>query len=116
MCEKSKKTSPDLGLDLTAHDTFLETFACSYRNLFHTQPNRPHTKDYFDFVMGELHGPRVKELRDEKAGRKVIGSFRVFVPEETVRAAGATLVGLRTGADSATEEVEKILPINTCAS
>ena len=53
---------------------------------------------------------------DEKAaGRKVIGSFCVFVPEEIVRAANATLVGLCTGADFATEEVEKILPRNTCS-
>jgi len=66
--------------------------------------------------MSEVHGLRVKELLDEKAaGRKVIGSFCVFVPEEIVRAADATLVGLCTGADFATEEVEKFLPRNTCA-
>jgi benzoyl-CoA reductase/2-hydroxyglutaryl-CoA dehydratase subunit BcrC/BadD/HgdB len=53
---------------------------------------------------------------DEKAtGRKVIGSFCVFVPEEIVRAADATLVGLCTGADVATEEVERLLPRNTCS-
>ena len=39
----------------------------------------------------------------------------MFVPEEIVRAADATLVGLCTGADFATEEVEKILPRNTCS-
>lgn len=44
--------------------------------------------------MSEVHGLRIKELLDEKtAGRKVIGSFCVFVPEEIVRAADATLVG-----------------------
>jgi benzoyl-CoA reductase/2-hydroxyglutaryl-CoA dehydratase subunit BcrC/BadD/HgdB len=53
---------------------------------------------------------------DEKAtGRKVIGAFCVFVPEEIVMAANATLVGLCPGADVATEEVEKFLPKNTCA-
>jgi benzoyl-CoA reductase/2-hydroxyglutaryl-CoA dehydratase subunit BcrC/BadD/HgdB len=66
--------------------------------------------------MGEVHGLRIKELLDGKAeGRKVIGSFCVFVPEEIVRAADATLVGLCTGADFAMEEVEKILPRNTCS-
>ena len=39
----------------------------------------------------------------------------MFVPEEIVRAADATLVGLCTGADFATEEVEKLLPRNTCS-
>jgi benzoyl-CoA reductase/2-hydroxyglutaryl-CoA dehydratase subunit BcrC/BadD/HgdB len=71
---------------------------------------------YFDFVMSEVHGLRIKELLDEKtAGRKVIGSYCVFVPEEIVLAANATLVGLCSGADFAMEEVEKLLPRNTCA-
>ncbi len=81
-----------------------------------TQEGRPKGMEYFDFVIREVHGLRVKELIDEKAaGRKVIGSFCVFVPEEIVRAADATLVGLCTGADVAVEEVEKLLPRNTCA-
>jgi len=71
---------------------------------------------YFDFVMSEVHGLRIKELVDEKqAGRKIIGSYCVFVPEEIVLAANATLVGLCSGADFAVEEVEKLLPRNTCA-
>ncbi len=39
----------------------------------------------------------------------------MFVPEEIVRAANATLVGLCTGADFAADEVDKILPRNTCS-
>ena len=71
---------------------------------------------YFDFVMSEVHGLRIKELVDEKAeGRKIIGSYCVFVPEEIALAANATLVGLCSGADFATDEVEKLLPRNTCA-
>jgi len=71
---------------------------------------------YFDFVMSEVHGLRIKDLLDEKkAGRKVIGSYCVFVPEEIALAGNATMVGLCAGADFAMEEVEKILPRNTCA-
>jgi len=78
--------------------------------------NRPQNMGYFDFVMSEVHGLRIKELLDEKeAGRKIIGSYCVFVPEEIVLAANATLVGLCSGADFAMEEVEKYLPRNTCA-
>jgi benzoyl-CoA reductase/2-hydroxyglutaryl-CoA dehydratase subunit BcrC/BadD/HgdB len=106
----------NLGLDLAAHDMLLEVMGKSYKDIYMTQNNRPEAMSYFDFVISEAHGLRIKELLDEKAaGRKVIGSFCVFVPEEIVRAADATLVGLCTGADFATEEVEKLLPRNTCS-
>jgi benzoyl-CoA reductase/2-hydroxyglutaryl-CoA dehydratase subunit BcrC/BadD/HgdB len=106
----------DLGLDLEAHDALLGILANAYREIFLTQKERPEGMGYFDFVMSEVHGLRIKELLDEKAaGRKIIGSYCVFVPEEIVLAANATLVGLCSGADFATEEVEKLLPRNTCA-
>ncbi|MBW2651305.1 MAG: 2-hydroxyacyl-CoA dehydratase, partial [Deltaproteobacteria bacterium] len=105
-----------LGLDLVAHDALLEVLGKGYQDIYLAQKDRPEGMRYFDFVMSEVHGLRIKELLDEKAaGRKVIGSFCVFVPEEIVRAADATLVGLCTGADFATEEVEKLLPRNTCS-
>lgn len=106
----------DLGLDLAAHDALLQTLGKGYGDIFLSQTDRPKGMEYFDFVMSEVHGLRVKELLDgKKEGRKVVGSFCVFVPEEIVRAADATLVGLCTGADFATDEVEKLLPRNTCA-
>lgn len=106
----------NLGLDLTAHDALLGALSKGYQDIFMSQGKRPEGMGYFDFVMSEVHGLRVKELQDEKAaGRKVLGAFCVFVPEEIVRAADATLVGLCTGADFAVEEVEKVLPRNTCA-
>lgn len=106
----------DLGLDLAAHDALLQVLGKGYQDIFLSQPNRPKGMDYFNFVMSEVHGLRIKELLDgKKEGHKVIGSFCVFVPEEIVRAADATLVGLCAGAEFATEEVEKVLPRNTCA-
>jgi len=116
MSEEYRKMWSDLGLDLAAHDALLEVLGKGYKDIYMTQENRPKGMEYFDFVIREVHGLRVKELMDEKAaGRRVIGSFCVFVPEEIVRAADATLVGLCTGADFATEEVEKLLPRNTCS-
>ena len=111
-----RKMWTDLGLNLTAHDGLLEVLGKSFKDIYMNQENRPKGMEYFDFVIREIHGLRIRELMDEKdAGRKVIGSFCVFVPEEIVRAADATLIGLCTGADVATEEVEKLLPRNTCA-
>jgi benzoyl-CoA reductase/2-hydroxyglutaryl-CoA dehydratase subunit BcrC/BadD/HgdB len=106
----------DLGLNLESHDALLGVLGNAYKDIFLTQKNRPEGMGYFDFVMSEVHGLRIKELMDEKAqGRKIIGSFCVFVPEEIALAANATLVGLCSGADFAMEEVERYLPRNTCA-
>lgn len=116
MSEKYRSMWQDLGLDLVAHDALLGVLGKAYQDIFLSQKNRPEGMGYFDFVMSEVHGLRIKELLDEKAaGRKIIGSYCVFVPEEIVLAANATLVGLCSGADFAVEEVEKLLPRNTCA-
>jgi benzoyl-CoA reductase/2-hydroxyglutaryl-CoA dehydratase subunit BcrC/BadD/HgdB len=105
-----------LGLDLAAHDQLLEVLGQGYQQVFLAQEKRPQGMEYFNFVMSEVHGLRIKELVDgQKEGVKVVGSYCVFVPEEIVRAAGATLVGLCSGADFATEDVETVLPRNTCA-
>ena len=116
MSEGYRSMWADLGLDLDAHDALLDILGKAYKEIFMSQKARPEGMGYFDFVMSEVHGLRIKELLDEKkAGRKIIGSYCVFVPEEIVLAANATLVGLCSGADFATEEVEKLLPRNTCA-
>ena len=106
----------ELGLDLEAHDALLSVLGGAYTDIYLAQKDRPEGMGYFDFVMSEVHGLRIKELVEEKkAGRKIIGSYCVFVPEEIALAANATLVGLCSGADFAMEEVEKYLPRNTCA-
>jgi len=116
MSEDYRSMWTGLGLDLAAHDALLNVLGQGYGQLFMSQKNRPAGMGYFDFVMSEVHGLRVKELLDAKAaGRKVIGAFCLFVPEEIVLAADGVMVGLCTGADFATEKVEELLPRNTCA-
>ncbi len=116
MSEDYQSMWQELGLDLDAHDALLAVLGKGYGDIFLSQKERPEGMGYFDFVMSEVHGLRIKELLDEKAaGRKIIGSYCVFVPEELVLAANATLVGLCSGADFAMEAVEKLLPRNTCA-
>ncbi|MFT5697999.1 MAG: benzoyl-CoA reductase/2-hydroxyglutaryl-CoA dehydratase subunit BcrC/BadD/HgdB [Desulforhopalus sp.] len=116
MAEDYRPMWKEMGLDLEAHDVLLGVLGQAYNDVFLTQQGRPESMAYFDFVMSEIHGLRIKELLDEKAaGRKIIGSYCVFVPEEIALAANATLVGLCSGADFAMEEVEKLLPRNTCA-
>ncbi|WP_028314365.1 double-cubane-cluster-containing anaerobic reductase [Desulfatibacillum aliphaticivorans] len=105
-----------LGMDLGAHDQLLAVLGQGYTDVFLSQANRPKGMDYFNFVMSEVHGLRIKEMLEAREqGEKIVGSYCVFVPEEIVRAAGATLVGLCSGGDFAMEEVERVLPRNTCA-
>jgi benzoyl-CoA reductase/2-hydroxyglutaryl-CoA dehydratase subunit BcrC/BadD/HgdB len=115
MSEKYISMWRESGIDLKAHDLLLKVLSEAYENIYLAQDSRPSAMKYFDSVMGEIHGLRIKELLDEKQqGRRIIGSYCVFVPEEIALAANATLVGLCSGADFAMEEVEKYLPRNTC--
>lgn len=106
----------ELGLNLENHDALMEVLGKVYAEIFVSQKNRPEKTSYLDFVMSEVHGARIQELVDaKKQGRKVIGTYCTFVPEEIIIAANGIMVGLCAGADFATEEVEKILPKNLCA-
>ncbi len=105
-----------LNLDLDAHAGLLEVLGKFYGDIYLSQSGRLRGMEYLDFVLSEIHGLRIKELMDAKAaGRKVIGTFCVFVPEEIVLAAGAVQVGLCAGAEIGKEAAEKVLPRNTCA-
>jgi len=105
-----------LGLDLEAHDQLLAAIPQMYEQAYFSQENRPEGMAYFDFVMSEIHGLRIKELQDHKAaGGTVIGTFCLYVPEEIIRAMGGVAVGLCAGAEWAYDKVERLLPANTCA-
>jgi benzoyl-CoA reductase/2-hydroxyglutaryl-CoA dehydratase subunit BcrC/BadD/HgdB len=105
-----------LNLDLAAHEGLLQVLGKFYGDIYLTQSGRLKGMEYLDFVLTEVHGLRIKELQADKAqGKKVIGTFCVFVPEELVLAAGAIQVGLCAGAEIGKESAEKILPRNTCA-
>jgi benzoyl-CoA reductase/2-hydroxyglutaryl-CoA dehydratase subunit BcrC/BadD/HgdB len=105
----------DLGLDLKAHDALLSILGGAYQDIFLSQKNRPKGVKYFDFVMSEVHGLRIKELVDAKAeGRIVVGSYCVFVPEELILAVDGVSVGLCAGAEFNFEGAEEMLPRNLC--
>jgi benzoyl-CoA reductase/2-hydroxyglutaryl-CoA dehydratase subunit BcrC/BadD/HgdB len=88
----------------------------AYTDVFLSQQNRPAGMGYLDFVMSEIHGLRIEELLQAKRqGRKVVGTFCLYVPEEILIAAEAISVGLCAGADFGSELAEQVLPRNTCA-
>jgi benzoyl-CoA reductase/2-hydroxyglutaryl-CoA dehydratase subunit BcrC/BadD/HgdB len=105
-----------LNLDLDAHAGLLQVLGRFYGDIYLSQSGRLQGMEYLDFVISEVHGLRIKELQEAKAaGRKIVGTFCVFVPEEIVLAADAIQVGLCAGAEAGKEGAEKILPRNTCA-
>ncbi len=105
----------DLGLDLKSHDALLSVLGEAYQDIFLSQRDRPEGMKYFDFVMSEVHGLRIKEIVDAKAqGRIVVGSYCVFVPEELILAVDGVSVGLCAGADFNFEAAEAVLPRNIC--
>lgn len=62
----------ELGLDLDAHNALLEVLNQGYKDIYLSQKNRPKSMEYFDFVMSEVHGLRIKELVDaKKEGKKI---------------------------------------------
>ncbi len=105
-----------LNLDLPAHDGLLEVLGKFYGDIYMSQDGRLKGMEYLDFVLSEVHGLRIKELQDAKTeGKKIVGTFCVFVPEELTLAANAVQVGLCAGAEVGQEAAETLVPRNTCA-
>ncbi|MFN3535283.1 MAG: double-cubane-cluster-containing anaerobic reductase, partial [Desulfatiglandales bacterium] len=116
MWSQYKEMWERLNLDIPAHDALLEVLGKFYGDIYLSQQGRLKGMEYLDFVISEIHGLRIKELQEAKAkGRKVVGTFCIFVPEEIVWAADAICVGLCAGAEAGYDKVEEILPRNTCA-
>lgn len=110
-----RKLWESLDMDLEKHDELCEILPKFYDEIYLSQENRPEGMNYYNFVISEVHGLRIKELNDYKKNNgKVVGSFCVFVPDEVINAAGAIGVGLCSGSDFWHPAGEKVLPRNTC--
>ncbi len=106
----------ELGIDLDRHDELLNAIAPIYEEIYLSQRNRPKGMEFFDFVVGNIHGIRVQELRQHAMnGSKVVATYCVFVPDEIVLAADAIPVGLCAGTQFSVPIAEEVLPRNTCA-
>jgi benzoyl-CoA reductase/2-hydroxyglutaryl-CoA dehydratase subunit BcrC/BadD/HgdB len=116
MSEEHRAMWQKLGLDMGRHDMLMGALPAIYEQVYLHQQGRPQAMGFYDFVVSEIHGLRVKELVQHKEkGGKVFGTFCVCVPEEIVMAAGGIAVGLCAGADFSVPTGEQILPRNLCA-
>lgn len=105
----------NLNMDLEKHDILCEALPESFGDIYLTQKNRPDAMNYFNYTLAEIHGARIEEIKHEKDnGKKVVGTFCVFVPDEVIYATDAISVGLCSGSQFWIEDGEKVLPRNLC--
>ena len=113
--DKNHQMWSDLGMDLETHDLLCAALPGLFGDVFMTMYNRPECMDYFNMVAADIHGIRPTELIEaQKQGRKVFGTFCVFVPDEVVIAADGIVSGLCGGSQFWVPEGEKVLPANVC--
>ncbi len=104
-----------LDMDLETHDMLCEVLPMAFTDVYLSQENRPEGMSYYDFVVSEIHGVRPAELiQAQKDGKKVFGSFCIFVPDEIIFGADAIATGLCGGSQFWVPGGEKVLPTNTC--
>ncbi len=116
MTSDNVKMWGELGIDLQKHDMLLSALGPIYQEVYLSQKDRPEGMGFYDFVVGDIHGIRVRELREHAMnGGKVVATYCIFVPEEIVWAAGGIPVGLCSGAQFSVPIADEVLPRNTCA-
>jgi benzoyl-CoA reductase/2-hydroxyglutaryl-CoA dehydratase subunit BcrC/BadD/HgdB len=105
----------NLGMDVELHKELLQSIEKTFQLTVGDQENRPEGIKYFDHVLHESHGGRVAELIDaRKSGRKFIGTFCIYVPEEIAMAADAIPVALCGGTQFSIPYGEKMFPRDIC--
>ena len=107
----------ELGIDIEKHDQLLAVLPNLFKEVYiDAQKNRPESMAFWDFVVGDIHGIRVSELKKAKEeGKKVIGTFCLYVPDEIIFALDAIGVGLCGGTNFSNYASEDLLPANICA-
>lgn len=112
---ENEKLWQELGLDVALHQELLQSIGRSYEQTVGAQSNRPAAMQYFDHVVHESHGRRVAELVAGKVqGRKIVGTFCIYVPDEIVMAAGLVPIPLCGGTNFSVPFAERSFPRDIC--
>ena len=105
----------ELGLDVKLHKELLRSIDKTFLQTVGAQEARPDGIKYFDHVLHESHGGRVAELIEARhMGKKFIGTFCIYVPEEIAMAADAIPVALCGGTQFSIPYGEKMFPRDIC--
>ncbi|MFX1257327.1 MAG: double-cubane-cluster-containing anaerobic reductase [Promethearchaeota archaeon] len=107
----------ELGIDMKKHDQLLEVLPDIFKEIYiDAQKNRPEAIAFWDFIVKDIHGIRISELKKAKEeGKKVVGTFCLYVPDEIIFALDAIGIGLCGGTNFSNYASEDILPPNICA-
>lgn len=104
-----------LGMDLEAHDQLCAVLPDAFGDIYLSQENRPEAMAFWDMVVADIHGIRPAELIEaQDDGRKVFGTFCVYVPDEVIIAADGIVTGLCGGSQFWVPDGEKVLPKSMC--
>lgn len=113
--DKNHQMWTDLGMDIETHDVLCAVLPQAFGDVYMSMDNRPESMDYFNMVVGDIHGIRPSELIEaQKNGTKVVGTFCIHVPDEVVLAAGGIATGLCSGSQFWVPGGEKVLPTSMC--
>jgi benzoyl-CoA reductase/2-hydroxyglutaryl-CoA dehydratase subunit BcrC/BadD/HgdB len=105
----------ELGLNVKLHNELLASIDRNFRQTVGAQKNRPEAMAYFDRAQHESHGERIAELvAARRQGRKVVGTFCVYVPDEIALAADMIPVALCGGTNFTIPYAEKVFPRDIC--
>jgi benzoyl-CoA reductase/2-hydroxyglutaryl-CoA dehydratase subunit BcrC/BadD/HgdB len=105
----------DIGLDIEKFSSQQCVTGDLYSKTFESQSNRPKNMEYFDGMVSDIYGSRIREIVSaKKQGQVVVGNFCIFVPEELILAVNGVSVGLCAGSQSTIPDAEKVLPRNIC--
>lgn len=87
-----------LKIDASAYARLTEVFEVLCSRSVLADAFRPSGMGVFDESLKRIHGARIREMADSQAaGKKIVGNFSPFFPEEIVLACGGIPVGLPSG-------------------
>lgn len=105
----------ELNMDVERFSNVPPVLSKLYQDIFLSQSNRPEAMQYFDNMIRDIYSGRIREIVAAKqAGRPVIGTFCVFVPEEIIQAVDGLCIGLCGGSQATVPDAEAVLPRNIC--
>lgn len=111
----NEKLWQELGLDVKLHSELQESGDRNFKQTVGAQKDRPEAMAYFDRALHESHGARIAELvAARKQGRKVVGTFCVYVPDEIALAADMIPVALCGGTNFTIPYAERTFPRDIC--
>jgi len=110
-----KEMWEEIGLNVELHNQLIENMTNLHTKMYLSQKNRPKSIVRFDHSFHSSHKERVAEVIEyRKSGKKSIGTFCIYVPEEIALAADVLPIPLCGGTGWSVNFADKVLPRDIC--